>query len=55
MKHVVEDCATFGRRLVLKGYCPLQKKIRFQRLVRCFEAIIRRKTEQVFQMLGLNA
>jgi hypothetical protein len=54
LEHAVEDCAASGRRLVLEGYSPLQKKIRFKRLVRRFDAIVRRKTEHVFQLLGLH-
>jgi len=33
LQHVVEDCAAAGRRIVLEGDSPLQKKIRFERLV----------------------
>jgi hypothetical protein len=33
LEHAVEDCAASGRRLVLEGYSPLQKKFRFKRLV----------------------
>jgi hypothetical protein len=40
LEHAVDDGTASGRRLVLEGCSPLQKKIRFKRLVRSFEAII---------------
>jgi hypothetical protein len=33
LEHAVEDCTASGRLLVLEGFSPSQKKIRFKRLL----------------------